>query len=385
MASSSPNKKTSTVAISPGAAMLENLRKKVFRSPTSSPVASNVSTPILDGTECNNVTVETMGDYEKLFETDSDKSDTISIKSNPDESNANVSIDSNLDAPATTLRKSDDDISIKSNSERDNSDMLKEILVSMRRVDANMAEMRKDLSQQLNEVRGKHLKDITTIRQDIHALKDNDIKKLKETNSNQYNLIKIMSDKIDSLEDKVANQDEKIKSMEKELYTSSQQSRRINLEVQGIPDTLHDDFLKQACIEIFETTGITVKKKDIEAAHRLPSRNHLREKPVIVRFASRTKCEDILKNKKKIADFKRGDGSVLQDKRYFINNNNCRYYNSLEFYCRKLKRAGEIIGFKSSEGSLRVSLDVNTSRRITHYDDLVDLFPNFTFEDESDD
>ena len=59
-----------------------------------------------------------------------------------------------------------------------------------------MVEMRKDLSQQLNEVRGKNLKDIALIRQDIHTLKDNDIKKSKETNANQYNLIKIMAEKL---------------------------------------------------------------------------------------------------------------------------------------------------------------------------------------------
>ena len=254
----------------------------------------------------------------------------------------------------------------------------------MRRMDANMSAMRLDLSNQLNEVKSKHEEDITQVRQDIDSLKQNEIKRLRETNTNQYALIHKLSEKVDSLEAKLVESNKKIKTMEVELYTSSQQSRRINLEIQGIPDTIHPDFLKDATVELLNSTGVTVKKKDIEAVHRLPSRFNQDDKPVIVRFANRTKCEDILRNKKEIQKFTPGDGSVLRKKRYYVSNNNCRYYNSLEYYCRKLKRAGEILGFKSSEGSLRVTLGNNLSKRIIHFDDLEKLFPDFAFEDQED-
>ena len=58
-----------------------------------------------------------------------------------------------------------------------------------------------------------------------------------------------------------------------------QYTRRINLEISGIPNNISDEALETKCIEILEAVDISVDNSEIEACHRLPTNRRNKNKP----------------------------------------------------------------------------------------------------------
>ena len=68
--------------------------------------------------------------------------------------------------------------------------------------------------------------------------------------------------------------EDKIVYLEKNQAKGEQYSRRNNVEISGIPNTIPDNDLENTVISICRDTGVEIDPKDIEVCHRLPlSRN----------------------------------------------------------------------------------------------------------------
>ena len=73
-------------------------------------------------------------------------------------------------------------------------------------------------------------------------------------------------------------------------------SRRNNVEISGIPQSVIDNHLQKMVVDIFKAIDVNITTNEIEAFHRLGKK----KKNVIVRVISRKHCLKALRNKKKL-------------------------------------------------------------------------------------
>ena len=94
--------------------------------------------------------------------------------------------------------------------------------------------------------------------------------------------------------------EERIINLEKNQAKGEQYSRRNNVELSSIPNSICDEDLENTVINISKESRINMDARDIEGCHRLPlsrnSRGH--NKRVIVKFVYWKYAEALLKDKK---------------------------------------------------------------------------------------
>ena len=72
---------------------------------------------------------------------------------------------------------------------------------------------------------------------------------------------------------KVQHLEKKLSDIEIAENKLEQYTRRNNIEIQGIPSSVHDNLLEDKVIDIFSQLNITISKSDIEDRHRLGKAN----------------------------------------------------------------------------------------------------------------
>ena len=86
--------------------------------------------------------------------------------------------------------------------------------------------------------------------------------------------------------------------------------------------------LEEKVIEIVKIINVSIEKRDIEACHRLKSRNPTAIKRTIVRFINRKNCDNLHRNKKKLKDNTEVKNKLKKigiHNNVFVNNNLCPY------------------------------------------------------------
>ena len=123
------------------------------------------------------------------------------------------------------------------------------------------------------------------------------------------------------------------------LNDQQQRSRRINIEICGIPNDVPDEVLKEKCIKILnEIVESPVNVTEINACHRLRGRGN---KPIIMQFTGHKRRDDIIKNLRKAHNINTtqlglSEGNVIYIHIY-INPNLSPYFKQIAFYCRRLR------------------------------------------------
>ena len=121
-----------------------------------------------------------------------------------------------------------------------------------------------------------------------------------------------------------------------------QYSRRNNVELSGIPNSIYDEDLENTVINIYKKSGIDVDVRDIEGCHRLPlsrnSRGH--DKRVIVKYVNWKYAEAMLKDKKRISGKNFGHLNVTN--KLFVSVSLCPYYRYIWGKCKDLQRQGKV-------------------------------------------
>ena len=233
---------------------------------------------------------------------------------------------------------------------------------------SQMKKMEIELSTKIDIAKSDIVKQLqhenTLLKEELRSAKVDLDKQSKEISILREEMVDIKYDKVNYPE---------FDELERDIAEVQQYIRRNNIEICNIPEDIKD--LEQSIIKIGRAVDIMILRSDIEACHRLHKKaNNQGPRNVIVRFVNRKKCESLLRKSKSFAS------PLIQEKaglksRIYINNNLCGYYKMLWGKTKKLYNMNVINEFWIFNGTLNVVKNNNPPERITHLNDLIDLFP----------
>ena len=219
---------------------------------------------------------------------------------------------------------------------------------------------------------------LTTLAQILRPLPSN-VTELLAENEALKERVKTLEKEVGNHSKRLNGQYDKMVKTETELYRLDQYGRRNNLIVDGIPEDVKDDELESKSVEIFDKIGVKLKRKDIEAVHRVGGRRFGRPRKTIIRVVNRRKCEEIFKNKKKLHDID-GEAMGLGSNKIFVNSNLNKYFAKLFWNARLLQKKGKIFRAWYSNETVRIRLTEDSGVvTVSHQNELVNLFPEFDF------
>ena len=211
-----------------------------------------------------------------------------------------------------------------------------------------------------NEIGSANKSLVNELKDDILQIRNVVIEKLVQENC--------------KLRSKVSYLESKVIENERHMYKMDQHSRKVNMEIEGIPESIGQDTLKKTVVDIFKHAGVApVSENDIEVVHRLKSN---RSPPATILKAKRDFLEKVYKRRKDIVSV----GTKLgfeQGVKLYINCNLCPAYSNLAFNCRQLKKKGLIENTWSSNGVIKIKTLEGGIKVITHEADLVKWFTDF--------
>jgi hypothetical protein len=116
----------------------------------------------------------------------------------------------------------------------------------------------------------------------------------------------------------------------------NQYQRRNNLEIHGVPEDGQNVY--DTVFSLCNALEVPLEEKDIDVAHRLPTRKEDMEKPILVRFVNRWKKEEILMAKKRKPSLTSSDIGIRKPaRRIYINEHLTAYYKMLHKKARDLR------------------------------------------------
>jgi hypothetical protein len=185
------------------------------------------------------------------------------------------------------------------------------------------------------------------------------------------------------LENTIVALQQKLASVEYACHRSQQNSRKHNVEFDGVPTEVGDEpaKLEEAIIKLLAKMDVPCEPADIDAIHRLPSKTNI--KGTIVRFNRRKLRDEVLRNKTKLKELRNWDIDIpglTENSAIYVKPNLCPYYKTLAYNCRVLKKAELINGTTvDDDGTVKIKTLENYSVKILHETKLRSLFPEFRF------
>ena len=153
-----------------------------------------------------------------------------------------------------------------------------------------------------------------------------------------------------------------------------QYSRRNNVEISGIPQSVSDNQLEEKVADILEAIDVNITTNEKEACHRLGKKT----KNLIVRVINRKHCLKALWNKKKLKSIDK-NAIGTPNASLFITENLTPASSKLAFNCRKLKRDGEVEKCYTINEIVHIVRN-NKLMKLYHLKDLQELFPEYVFD-----
>ena len=193
-----------------------------------------------------------------------------------------------------------------------------------------------ELIQKILDLIGK-----VVIDADLHKLCEKNLKDLQKAWTKLW--WRIRNSKLHiAIEKNVNNKlEDKIVYLEKNQAKWEQYSRRNNIKISGIPNTIPDNDLENTVISICRDSGVEIDPKDIEGCRRLPlSRNsRWQDKRVIVKFVNRKHLEALLRDKKPISS--KSFNHLIVSNKFFVSVSLCPHYRKIWCKCKDLQRQGQ--------------------------------------------
>ena len=125
---------------------------------------------------------------------------------------------------------------------------------------------------------------------------------------------------------------DKIYHLDKDLSQFQQYGRRENIEISGIPESVHANFLEKTVIHILRRIGVyNLNPDEIIGCHRLKKLHKDKPANVIVRFMNRKRAHQCLRNRQNL----RWNSEFPN---LFIVENLCPKYRSIFDACNELKK-----------------------------------------------
>ena len=203
-----------------------------------------------------------------------------------------------------------------------------------------MQDLQKDVSSSLADFKASIDTKSDVISNRLNAIEKNFQRHVKGIITKELNeiVISIKDSIIDALKEKNFRLQQKVQHLEKKLSDIEiaenkleQYTRRNNIEIQGIPSSVHDNLLEDKVIDIFSQLNITISKSDIEDCHRLGKAN---PKNTIVRFVNRKFCNDALEKNKQLMSLNKTEMGFKPDISLYISENLTPFNQRLAWQCR---------------------------------------------------
>ena len=150
------------------------------------------------------------------------------------------------------------------------------------------------------------------------------------------------------LEQIVTDMRSKIEDNENYIKNQDIYSRRNNVEICNIPESV-DDNLEEFIIKMLKSTNMDISSYDIVAVHRLGKKTN-RTRNVIVRFLNRKDAYKTLKLNQKLK-------SIPQYKKIYITENLCPINKKIFNALYKLKKSEVIIAVWSFNGNVYYKIE----------------------------
>ena len=161
--------------------------------------------------------------------------------------------------------------------------------------------------------------------------------------------------------------------VERKGWTNEQYSRRECLEISAITESIQDDDLEDYVIKIFNECDNAVHPENIEAWHRLKSKD--RPKKIIVKLFKRKDVFNILQRKNKLKSVDITKVSLPQGSLVFIRQSLCSYYKHLWSLSKRLHSKKLIHSFWVSNGNVNLKVrENNLVLLVSHASDLEKYF-----------
>ena len=206
--------------------------------------------------------------------------------------------------------------------------------------EVKMTSYQRDLLSALSKFESNLMQNITNLKDEVINLKDIIIKNLQDENKRLKTKENVLENKIIDLEIQNNNLD--------------QYSRRNNVEISGIPQSVSDNQLEEKVVDILKAIDVNITTNEIEACHCLGKK----KKNVIVPVINKKHCLKTLRNKKKLMSIDKNSIGI-PNANLFIDENLTPASSKLAFNCRKLKRDGEIEKCYTINGIVHVVKKIN--------------------------
>ena len=177
-----------------------------------------------------------------------------------------------------------------------------------------------DLIQKILDLKGK-----VVIDADLHKLCEK-IERLTESMNQIVAENKKLQSDIAIIKNINRKLEDKIVYLEKNQPKREQYSRRNNVEISGIPNTIPDNDLENTVISICRDPGVEIDPKYIEGCPRIPLSGYSRgqDKRVIVKFVNRKHSEALLRDKNRISS--KSFNHLHVPNKVFVSVSLCPYY-----------------------------------------------------------
>ena len=210
---------------------------------------------------------------------------------------------------------------------------------------------------------------IADLKDEFINMKNIIIKNLQMENTKLKNEINLMKNKIVDLE--ISNN------------SLDQYGRRNNLEIEGIPDNISDENLEKTAVKLLNAIDVDIKESEVEACHRLGKSKKGKSKRTIIRVVNRKYCKKALINRRQLLTVEDDEFEFQVANNVYIKENLTNYNSKLLYYCRKLRRASLINKEYTRDGIVNIVKSLHDKPiRVLHANELINLFPNFKFEDD---
>ena len=177
----------------------------------------------------------------------------------------------------------------------------------------------------------------------------------------------------EAVDEAVAARDAEIESLREELADTKAQlnsleqySRRLCLDVSGVPETANED-TDRLVMDTARLAGIEITKNDIDRSHRVGAVKPGKPRTLIVRFASYAKREALYDARKRLRQPRPFEGSTVSADvagHVFITDNLTRENQYILYKARQYRKEGKVYAAWSDVGKLKVRLREGSSTTV---------------------
>ena len=155
--------------------------------------------------------------------------------------------------------------------------------------------------------------------------------------------------------------------LEKQNHKNNQYSRRENIELANIPESITQKKLELKMVEIINEMGIVISSYHIVAVHRIGKKLNNKPRNVIIRFINRKNVYRILSNSRKLSAAAKKCGC----ENVYAYENLCPGYRNIFNQCYKLKKENVLKDVWTKNGCVNITFpDDEYEIAIAHFEEI---------------